>query len=189
MKHAFAPALLCIAACSQQPTMPPTNELTPANAVENQAPLTPPAPGQPGGLPDDRTPVADGSINPKSAQGAAQVLQRYFALLQEGKTADADALWTEPGTPSEFAAQLAGFREIHANIAAPGPMEGAAGSSYVDVALQFYGRTNTGAQFSRTGTATLRRVNDVPGSTDEQRQWHIYRIVLQPDASPVPGRN
>jgi len=26
----------------------------------------------------------------------------------------------------------------------------------------------------------LRRVNDVPGSTDQQRRWHIERIVVDP---------
>jgi hypothetical protein len=29
---------------------------------------------------------------------------------------------------------------------------------------------------SRSGKAILRRVNDVPGSTEAQRHWHIERI-------------
>jgi len=54
-------------------------------------------------------------------------------------------------------------------------MEGAAGSSYVDFPVQLYGRTNDGKEFNSRGTMTLRRANDVPGSTAEQRKWHIYK--------------
>jgi hypothetical protein len=32
----------------------------------------------------------------------------------------------------------------------------------------------------RSGKAVLRRVNDVPGSTPEQRRWRIERIELKP---------
>jgi hypothetical protein len=58
-------------------------------------------------------------------------------------------------------------------------MEGAAGSSYIDVPLQLTGRMK-GEEVALAGTATLRRVNDVPGSTELQRRWHIYRVELQP---------
>ncbi len=54
-------------------------------------------------------------------------------------------------------------------------MEGAAGSSYVDYTVQLYGRLKDGKEFKSRGTMTLRRVNDVPGSTQEQRKWHIYK--------------
>jgi hypothetical protein len=33
-----------------------------------------------------------------------------------------------------------------------------------------------GTRVSRQATAILRRVNDVPGSTEAQRHWHIERI-------------
>ena len=36
-----------------------------------------------------------------------------------------------------------------------------------------YGRLKDGKEFNSRGTMTLRRVNDVPGSTEEQRRWHI----------------
>jgi hypothetical protein len=29
-----------------------------------------------------------------------------------------------------------------------------------------------------TGPVTLRRVNDVPGSTEDQRRWHIVKMEL-----------
>ena len=40
----------------------------------------------------------------------------------------------------------------------------------------FYGDLKNGAEFRRSADVILRRVNDVPGSTDAQRRWHIERI-------------
>ena len=169
MKNAVALALLLVTACSREAE--PANETTMAETR-----LDPPAPGEPGGLPGDRTQISEGPIGPKTAQGAGQVLQRYFGLLEAGKRAEADSLWSDSGTPFEFANQIAQYREIHAKIGAPGPPEGAAGSVYVEIPVQLYGLTTAGKEFNALATMTLRRVNDVPGSTAAQRQWHIYRI-------------
>lgn len=182
MKKFAAIALFVAAGCSKEAAPPPANESS-ENDMAATAPLTPPAPGEPGGLPDDRTPVSEEPIVANSAQGAAQVLQRYFALLEAGKSAEADALWSDSGTPADFAARFARYREVHANIGAPEDPEGAAGSIYVDVPVQLYGRLRDGKEFNARGTMTLRRVNDVPGSTAEQRQWHIYRADFPKQAA------
>ena len=179
MKRLVIP-MAALAACSQQTQQnnvadEPASNLPDDNALAPEAPLNPPAPGEPGGLPDDRTPISEGPIEANSAQGAGQVIQRYFALLESGKADEADGLWSGSGTTHEFASQLARYGEVHANIGAPGKLEGAAGSIYVDVPVQLYGRLKDGKQFNSRGTMTLRRVNDVPGSTDEQRRWHIYK--------------
>ncbi len=173
-------AILMLGACSQQATQngsvavePETNVVV-ANTPATEAPLNPPAPGEPGGLPDDRTPVSEGPIDPKSAQGAGQVLQTYFALAEQGKFTEANKLWSDGATKLD----LAQYREVHANIGGPGDMEGAAGSSFVDYPVQLYGRTKDGKEFNLRGTMTLRRVNDVPGSTEEQRKWHIFKAAL-----------
>jgi hypothetical protein len=178
MKRLTAAALFFLAACSQQS---PQDELAKApqdNAPDAvappQPPLNPPAPGEPGGLPDDRTPLAEGPIDPRSAQGAAQVLQHYFALAEQGKVTDKNELWSKGAEKLD----LSKYSEVHANIGAPGDSEGAAGSIYVDVPVQLYGRTKDGKEFNSLGTMTLRRVNDVPGSTAEEREWHIYKAVF-----------
>ena len=178
--------LLLTAAYSQENAPTPANPTSEAQkeiGSPAQPPLNPPAPGQPGGLPDDRTPISEGPIDSKGAQGAAQVLQQYFALLEAGKTAETDSLWSDSGTPAEFAARLAKYREVHANIGAPGGLGGAAGSIYVDVPVQLYGRLQDGKEFHARGSMTLRRVNDVPGSTEEQRKWHIYRADFPKDSA------
>jgi hypothetical protein len=178
VKEYFLGFPLLVAACSSQTTPSAANEAVSEPVSQSGAPetpLNPPAPGNPGGLPDDRTPISEGPIDPKSAEGAAQVLQQYFALLEDGKASQADRLWSRSGAPSDFANRLTMYREIHANIGGPGQAEGAAGSVYVDVPVQLYGRLRDGKEFNARGTMTLRRVNDVPGSTEEQRNWHIYR--------------
>ena len=151
-------------------------------AVDNlQSPLNPPAPGEPGGLPDDRTPVSEAPFTQDSAQGAANVVQTYYALLEQGKYREAWRLWSDGGKASgmgaeAFAASFAEYAEYHANIGAPGRIEGAAGSLYVTVPVQVYGRLKSGEPFNRKGAVTLRRVNDVPGSTEDQRRWHIAAV-------------
>jgi hypothetical protein len=72
------------------------------------------------------------------------------------------------------------YASITAQIGAPGPIEGAAGSLYVEVPVAVQGRLKTGGELRQTGKVVMRRVNDVPGSTLEQRRWHIDRIELTP---------
>lgn len=148
-------------------------------------PLRPPAPGEAGGLPDDRTPLSEAPFSAESAQGAANVVQTYYALLEQGRYREAWRLWGDNGrasgmSPEAFAASFAGYGELHAQIGAPGEIEGAAGSLYVEVPVQVYRRLKSGEEFSRLGSVVLRRVNDVPGSTEEQRRWHLQRIEVQP---------
>lgn len=150
-----------------------------------EAPLDPPAPGEPGGLPDDRTPISEAPFTETSAQGAANVVQIYYALLEQGSHAEAWRLWSDGGRASgmsenAFAASFDRYREYHARIGAPGRIEGAAGSAFVEVPVQVYGRLASGAEFNMLGPVRLRRCNDVPGCTDEQRKWRIVESGIRP---------
>jgi hypothetical protein len=143
-------------------------------------PIDPPAPGEPGGLPDDRTPLDEGPIDPDSAEGAGQVLQSYWALVEQGRYDEAYDLWSGEGEASgiseaDFAASFDRYSEVHAMIGAPGESEGAAGSLYVEYPVQVYGRmADEGSEFNMLATMVLRRANDVPGATPEQLEWRIY---------------
>lgn len=145
-------------------------------------PLAPPQPGTPGGLPATRAPLEEGNITPQSAQGAAQVVQGYYGLLEEKRFSDAQDLWADRSVigsqdDAGFAARFRDFSEIHANIGAPGEAEGAAGSLYVTVPVQVYARlTVNGKPWYMLRQVTLRRVNDVPGSSAADRRWHIESI-------------
>lgn len=153
-------------------------------------PLTPPAPGQPGGLPDDRTPVSEAPFTPDSAQGAANIVQTYYALIEARRYAEAWALWSDGGAASggdaaQFAARFAPYSEYHANIGAPGQIEAGAGQRYVTVPVQIYARIKaSGKPFYQLGDVTLHRTGDIDGATPEQRQWRIRAIKFQGD----PGK-
>jgi hypothetical protein len=162
-----------------EPELAQTFKAEARNVLE---PLSPPEPGTPGGLPNETTPLVEGTIDPKSAQGAAQLVQGYYGLLEERRFADAQKLWGDRNDngrqdPAGFAARFAGFSEIHANVGAPGNGEGAAGSIYVTVPVQVYARlAHSGKPWYALRTVTLRRVNDVDGSSETDRAWHIDSI-------------
>jgi hypothetical protein len=183
-------ALTLALACSSCDVRP-SEQAKQAGAPEENQLVEPPVaveaikPGEPGGLPDDRTPISEGAIDPKSAQGAGQVLQQFGGLLEQGRFGEAYRLWSDDGRASglgeaEFAAAYDKYAEIHSEVGAPGQTEGAAGSIYVDIPFRLYGKLKTGLPFNQVGTVTLRRVNDVPGSTQEQRRWHIFKSELKP---------
>lgn len=189
MKHwltATAVMAACAACAQQEEAENGDNVVELADAANaGEPPTEANEPGAPGGLPDDRNLVSEGPIDAKSAQGAARVLQGYAALLEQRRFNEARRLWSDGGRASQlseagFAEAHDRYAEIHAEVGAPRPIEGAAGSAYVDIPIRFYGRLKGGAPFNSAGTATLRRVNDVPGSTAEQRRWHIYRLEVQP---------
>lgn len=186
-RFAAIAALSALAACQKPAAAPPAPPAPPqAPAAIPAKPVEPPAPGTPGGLPDDRTPVSEAPFTPQSAQGAANVVQTYFALLEGGKYREAWRLWADGGRASgassaeAFAKGFDRYSEYHAQVGAPGEPEGAAGSSYVSVPVVIYGRLKSGAEVREKGEAVLRRVNDVPGSTAEQRKWHIERLETKP---------
>ncbi len=177
-------------------TAPAATLQAPANATQEAPPngtlepLDPPAPGQPGSLPDDRTPVREAKFTPDSAQGAANVVQTYYALIESGRTDQAWALWSDGGKASggdarAFTARFAPYSEYHANIGAPGRIEAGAGQRYVTVPVQAYGRIKaTGKPFHQLGEVTLHRAGEIDGATPEQRQWRIRAIKFRSD----PGK-
>jgi len=153
-------------------------------AARRRTPVEPAAPGTPQGLPDDGRPVSEAPFAATSAQGAADVVQTYYALLEARRFAPARRLWSRGGGASgkslaDFAAAMARYSDYHAQVGAPGAVEGAAGSLYVTVPVSLSGRLRSGAAFREAATVTLRRINDVPGSTPDQRRWHIERIELR----------
>ena len=174
-----AAALLALTACS--PAKEPAGVQAQAPTPEAAAP--PPVPAQ--SVPP---PVAEPAPSPPSVAGpqaAADVVRAYYALLDAHIYAKAWDLWAGGGSASgatreAFAAQAAKYNRYQATVGAPGQMEGAAGSSYIDIPVQLTATPKGGAPEKLAGKVTLRRVNDVPGSTAEQREWHIHSIELNP---------
>jgi hypothetical protein len=190
----LAVSVLALAACDQKrpdapsaPDAKPVPAETPTAPTESYPAVDPPAPGTPGGFPDDRTPISEAPFTPESPNGAADVVQVYAANLGARKYAEAYALLRNPTMSLvEFSQSFDKYYQYNMQVGAPGQMEGAAGSSYIEVPVLIYGRLKTGTVVNELGSATLRRVNDVPGSTPEQRLWRIVKIETKPtEASGV----
>ena len=148
-----------------------------ANAVslECAVDVEPPEPGTPGGLPDDRTPISEAPFTPQSAQGAANVLQTYYANIEMRRYADAARLRAD-GKPEN----LDRFALHHAQVGAPGPIQEAAGSFTVEVPVVIYGRLMTGAEHHQSGRAVLRRASPPQGAAPAPSEWRIERVDLKP---------
>jgi hypothetical protein len=142
------------------------------------APISSPTPSRVSvPMPKSSLPEPKGPIDPKSVEAAGQVVQWYGALIEQKRWAEAKALWGNPGIGATFQAQaLSGNKENHIEIGDLGLPEGAAGSIFVTMPVTFYGTGGDGQPYRKRQWIVLRRVNDVPGSTEAQRRWHIERI-------------
>jgi membrane-bound inhibitor of C-type lysozyme len=159
-------------------TLKPGEELSTEIGVEcvagPAAPVVPPAPGTPGGLPDDKTPISEAPFLSTSAQGAANVVQTYYALLEKRSSVDA-AKYRADGAPEN----LSQYASLHAQVGAPGAIQKAGAAFTVEVPVVLSGRMADGAAFNRSGKLVLRRIGDAPGSTPAQREWRIERFNLK----------
>ena len=160
-------AVFALAACGRAEQRAAT---APANQVQPAIPA-------PGTGPDARTPFAPikTATDPKSTQAAEQLVRGLVRLINAGRFDEAYAVLGPGAVPrSEFNRQFFGY--THVVQGAAGDQEGAAGSIYVSIPLSFSDRAGR----RRDATAVLRRVNDVPGSTEAQRRWQIERIDWAP---------
>jgi hypothetical protein len=170
-------AALVAAACTQQPETSPAdqeaNAAVAANAIAEAQSNAPASVAE-----DDRTPLSEpnGPIDPKSAEGAGQVVQSYGALIEQRRFPEAEKLWNDESEARRFSDSIGPNDENHLQIGRPGELEGAAGSIYLTMPVAFYGKDKAGNDYRRPAEIVLRRINDVDGSTAEQRRWHITRI-------------
>ena len=174
MKWMITPlAVLATAGCQQQPaskSSPGQDAAAPANVAQpsrmaNEAGNV--------ALRENPEPLIEpkGAIDPKSVEAAGQVVQHYGALIEQDRFTEAAKYWGDAGAAAGFAKQLQSRGLNHLEIGDLGKPEGAAGSIYVTMPVVFYAGSKRSA-----AEVILRRVNDVPGSTEAQRRWHIERI-------------
>lgn len=164
-----------IDAATEAPPGPQTDQPQ-ANGIAPSA-ATPPEPHLD---PDAPPPPAE-----TSALGAARRLLEYCDAVATKRYPDAYALWSDNGRASgmslaQFSDSFAKYAAYDCHIGEPGSTEGAAGSIYVTIPLRVTGVLTRGGGFVLEGPVTMRRVNDVPGSTAEQRRWHISASGLKP---------
>jgi len=151
------------------------NAAAPANAADGN--LVPPAPGETGGLPDDRTPLNESAArDPKSVEASGGTIELWGIALSEGRYRDAYRLWQHDGrqsgmTEQQFTEAYRKYSEIHVLVGRPE----AQGPSTVRVPVQVYGRLREGGRpFNLIGMMALAR-NEGGG-----RPWLIADSALQP---------
>jgi len=158
-----------LVACNQQTAQnqPTANAPEPATPVNDAAP----APATNASASTKPTSLSEpkGPIDPKSVEAAGQVVQSYGALIEQHRLGEAAKLWGDSAAATSFAQGLP--RDVHLEIGDLGETEGAAGSIYTTMPVTFYAD-----KYRRAADVILRRVNDVDGSTEAQRRWHIERI-------------
>jgi hypothetical protein len=117
------------------------------------------------------------ATDPRSSEAALELVEHFAALLNQRRFDEAYML-LGPGAPprTKFDSQFSRYSDLKVSAGAPGEQEGAAGSIYLSIPLEVSGLLD-GERSTRSATAILRRVNDVPGSTEAQRRWHIERIT------------
>jgi hypothetical protein len=171
-RTASTAAALLLAACGTQPTTP--NSANVASPAAQSPPM--PAPREAPAAPAVSEPAA-GQPSPSQrplseAETALSVARQFADLLSAKKYAQAYAMWKDGGpTPrpsaADFEKRFSAFRSVTARADPPGYIEGAAGSLYAEVPLTLSGLATGGEGYTRTGSVTLKRVNDVPGATAE----------------------
>ena len=122
------------------------------------------------------------TVDPKSTQAAVDLARAFAALLNARQFNEAYMLLgANAPVRTRFDDDFSHVSNLRVRLGAAGLQEGAAGSTYVSIPLTLSGK-NDRNNVSRSGTLLVRRVNDVPGSTEAQRHWHIDRIDWRTDA-------
>lgn len=116
------------------------------------------------------------AVDPKSPAAARAVVDDYAALAEKGSLGEAAKYWTNAPAAAQFATTLEDYPKVAMISGKPTDPEGAMGSIFITVPVTLDLTLRSGSPYQMTCKATLRRVNDVPGSTQEQRRWRIETI-------------
>lgn len=169
-------AALALAGCGRsQPTT--EAERAPEAAAAVPVPLpSPTATAVPGQLV---------KVEDKGEAGARKVYGAWKVAMEGERYAEAYGQFGDGGpadgmSAGEYTTQFGRCHEI--SIAAgDGQMEGAAGSLIYTVPTTLTCEVITGAHEKWTGKVVLKRVNDVPGASEQQLRWHLTSVTLKPN--------
>lgn len=147
---------------------------------ENGNPILPEGAGESTTEPDTAAP--DATSEP-SVQDAVAVIRDYYAAINRRDYAAAHALWSDGGRASgqsaeQFAGGFADTTGVSIEILAPGQIDAAAGSRYIEVPVALTATHADGRQQRFVGAYTLRR-SVVDGATADQRAWRIGTADLR----------
>ena len=132
------------------------------------------------------TPASDATQpeSEKTELAAREVVNRYYEEIDHGHYNAAYQLWDGDGVASgkslqEFTASFANTEHTSVTTGTPTDSEGAMGSVYVTIPVQVIVLLKDGLRQQYSGKYVMRRCNDVPGCTLDQRRWHIKSVSLR----------
>lgn len=127
---------------------------------------------------DEANPETTG-VDPEPAgptpEDAVALVREYYAAIEARAYDRAYALWADGAlrqTPAQFATGFALTTHVAATIDAPGRLEAAAGSRFIEVPVAIEAAQQDGRVRRYVGAYTLRH-SVVDGATPEQRGWRI----------------
>jgi|SRR5688572_17625769 len=141
----------------------------PPEAMVDGAGIPPPSPGSEEGEPTPEEAVA--------------LVRDYYAAINGGDFARAHALWSDGGNASgqslqQFANGFTDTTGVSVQINAPGRVDAATGSRYIEVPVAIDAKQRDGSVRQFVGAYVLRRAV-VDGASAEQRQWRIASADLR----------
>lgn len=152
-------------------------------ASEFAGTLAPPAPGEPGGLPDDRAPLNEAAARiPTSVEASGATIEQWGVALGEERYGDAYKLWRDGGkqsgmTEAQYADTYRKYSEIRVLVGRPQ----AGGTETARVPVQMYGRLREGGKpFNLYGMMTLARNPAGQKGEAGQTPWLIANSELKP---------
>jgi hypothetical protein len=153
--------------------------MLPADAVV----LPPPGETLPASPPDAAQPPQIQLPAEPTPADAAAVVDAYYAAIAANQYPRAYALWSGGGqasgqTAQQFASGFADTASVSVDVGAPGRVDAAAGSRYVEIPVSVAATRRDGSIHRYAGAYTLRRAV-VDGATDEQRAWRIASADLR----------
>ena len=118
-----------------------------------------------------------------AAQEAINVVRDYYAAINAQNYAQAYALWSDGGratnqSPQQFADGFARTNGVSVEVMAPGRVDAAAGSRYIEVPVTLTTTLDDGSQRRHVGMYTLRRTV-LDGASPNQRAWRIASAELR----------
>jgi hypothetical protein len=116
---------------------------------------------------------------PSSPEAAVQVIRDYYNAINDGEYERAYNYWDRNGSASnqtleQFREGFAETQHVEVQTGQPGREDAAAGSLFIEIPVTITANITDQHIQRYSGTYSLRRVNDVPGATEDQLTWHIY---------------
>ena len=129
------------------------------------------------------SPPSPGGEGDPTAEDAVAVVRDYYAAINGGDFGRAHALWSDGGHASgqslqQFANGFTDTTGVAVQIDAPGRVDAAAGSRYIEVPVAIDAKQRDGSVRQFVGAYVLRRAV-ADGAGTEQRQWRIASADLR----------